>query len=145
MMWIWIVGGVLAVVLLVFVIGSLLPESYRARGHVDLDVSPDQLWEMLSDYESTPMAAKMARSIETLPAENGLPVWIEDMGSTKVRVATVAAERPTHLVREMADRVVPMTARVVAPLRMTNGIVNAGVANFTKHLAGHAAADRRIA
>ena len=33
-----------------------------------------------------------------------------------------------------------MTARIVAPLRMTNGVVNAGVANFTKQFAGHAAA-----
>ena len=28
-----------------------------------------------------------------------------------------------------------MTARIVAPLRITNGIVNAGVSNFTKQLA----------
>jgi 3-oxoacyl-[acyl-carrier protein] reductase len=32
-----------------------------------------------------------------------------------------------------------MTARIVAPLRMTNGVVNAGVANFTKQFAGYAA------
>ena len=32
-----------------------------------------------------------------------------------------------------------MTARIAAPLRVTNGIVNAGVANLTKQLAGHAA------
>ncbi len=32
-----------------------------------------------------------------------------------------------------------MTARIVAPLRVTNGVVNAGVANFTKQFAGHAA------
>jgi 3-oxoacyl-[acyl-carrier protein] reductase len=30
-----------------------------------------------------------------------------------------------------------MTARITAPLRMTNGLVNAGVANFTKQFAGH--------
>jgi NAD(P)-dependent dehydrogenase (short-subunit alcohol dehydrogenase family) len=30
-----------------------------------------------------------------------------------------------------------MTARITAPLRMTNGLVNAGVANFTKQLSGH--------
>ena len=30
-------------------------------------------------------------------------------------------------------------ARIAAPLRVTNGIVNAGVANLTKQLAGHAA------
>ncbi len=33
-----------------------------------------------------------------------------------------------------------MTARIVAPLRMTNGVVNAGVANFTKQFSGYAAA-----
>jgi len=32
-----------------------------------------------------------------------------------------------------------MTARIVAPLRITNGVVNAGVANFTKQFAGYAA------
>ncbi len=32
-----------------------------------------------------------------------------------------------------------MTARIAAPLRVTNGIVNAGVANFTKQFAGHVA------
>jgi len=32
-----------------------------------------------------------------------------------------------------------MTARIVAPLRMTNGVTNAGVANFTKHFASYAA------
>jgi len=35
-----------------------------------------------------------------------------------------------------------MTARIVAPLRMTNGVVNAGVANFTKQFAGYAAQHR---
>ena len=34
-----------------------------------------------------------------------------------------------------------MTARIAAPLRVTNGVVNAGVANFTKQLAGHVAPD----
>ncbi len=33
-----------------------------------------------------------------------------------------------------------MTARIAAPLRVTNGIVNAGVANFTKQLSGQVAA-----
>jgi NAD(P)-dependent dehydrogenase (short-subunit alcohol dehydrogenase family) len=32
-----------------------------------------------------------------------------------------------------------MTARITAPLRVTNGVVNAGVANFTKQFSHHAA------
>jgi NAD(P)-dependent dehydrogenase (short-subunit alcohol dehydrogenase family) len=34
-----------------------------------------------------------------------------------------------------------MTARITAPLRVTNGIVNAGVANFTKQLSGQVGGD----
>lgn len=35
-----------------------------------------------------------------------------------------------------------MSARIVTPLRMTNGVVNAGVANFTKQFANYAAASK---
>lgn len=47
-----------------------------------------------------------------------------------------------HMEKARAGRIVNiggMTARIVAPLRMTNGVVNAGVANFTKQFAGYAA------
>ena len=47
-----------------------------------------------------------------------------------------------HLEKKGWGRIVNiggMTARIVAPLRVTNGVVNAGVANFTKQLATRAA------
>ena len=47
-----------------------------------------------------------------------------------------------HLQAQGSGRIVNiggMTARIVAPLRMTNGVVNAGVSNFTKQFAGYAA------
>lgn len=47
-----------------------------------------------------------------------------------------------HLQAQGTGRIVNiggMTARIVAPLRMTNGVVNAGVSNFTKQFAGYAA------
>ena len=54
-----------------------------------------------------------------------------------------AREVLPHMKAQGGGRIVNiggMTARIVAPLRMTNGIVNAGVANFTKQFAGHVAA-----
>ena len=54
-----------------------------------------------------------------------------------IRIARLALERMGE-----GGRIVNiggMTARIVAPLRMTNGVVNAGVANFTKQFAGYAA------
>jgi 3-oxoacyl-[acyl-carrier protein] reductase len=56
-----------------------------------------------------------------------------------VRIARLVL---SYMQRQSAGRIVNiggMTARIVAPLRMTNGIVNAGVANFTKQFAGYAA------
>ena len=47
-----------------------------------------------------------------------------------------------HMKRQGSGRIVNvggMTARIVAPLRMTNGVTNAGVANFTKQFADYAA------
>ena len=54
-----------------------------------------------------------------------------------------AREVLPHMKDQSGGRIVNiggMTARIVAPLRVTNGIVNAGVANFTKQFAGHVAA-----
>ena len=116
-MWIWIVlGGLLALVALVFLIGWLLPERYQAQGYVDVDASAEDLWPKLLDYEAHPMAAKMAKGIEPLPDENGLPVWLESLGPSKIRVHTVESKNPSRLVRELADTVVPMTARAVIEL-----------------------------
>lgn len=56
-----------------------------------------------------------------------------------IRVARLAL---LHMQKRQSGRIVNvggMTARIVAPLRMTNGVVNAGVANFTKQFAGYAA------
>lgn len=55
-----------------------------------------------------------------------------------------AREVLPHMRKQGSGRIVNiggMTARIAAPLRVTNGIVNAGVANFTKQFAGHVAPD----
>ena len=90
MMWILIMlGCVLGLVALVFLVGSLLPERYGARGYVDVDESAEELWPKLLDHRAHPMAAKMAKGVEDLPDENGLPVWLESLGPSKIRVHTV--------------------------------------------------------
>ena len=127
-MWILIVlGSLVGLVALVFLVGSFLPESYRANGHLDVAMTPNELWTRLMDFEKHPMAAAMAKGTEKLPDENGLPVWIEDMGHTKARVRTVVMEAPHRLVRELVDTVVPMTARVEVSIEATEGSPRPGV------------------
>jgi NAD(P)-dependent dehydrogenase (short-subunit alcohol dehydrogenase family) len=55
-----------------------------------------------------------------------------------------AREVLPHLQKQGSGRIVNiggMTARIAAPLRVTNGVVNAGIANFTKQFAGHVGPD----
>lgn len=56
-----------------------------------------------------------------------------------IRIARLAL---AHMQTNKWGRIVNiggMTARIVAPLRMTNGVVNAGVSNFTKQFSSYAA------
>jgi hypothetical protein len=92
------------------VVGSLLPASYQAKGRLDVELPPEAVWRLVSDFEKHPMAAKMARRVERLPDEAGLAVWKEDLGSSTVTVRTVESRPPARLVRRMEDSVVPMTA-----------------------------------
>lgn len=56
-----------------------------------------------------------------------------------IRIARLVLDQ---MQKQEAGRIVNvggMTARIVAPFRMTNGVVNAGVSNFTKQFANYAA------
>ena len=56
-----------------------------------------------------------------------------------IRIARLALEQMKKLGSGRIVNLGGMTARIVAPLRMTNGVTNAGVANFTKQFASYAA------
>ena len=94
--------------------GLLLPERYEATVRAEFDCSPAEVWARLEDVERNPGSGAMARSVEMLPREewrDGLPAWIEDLGSTRIQVQTTEREEPSLLVRELEDQVVPMRAR----------------------------------
>ncbi len=113
MIFIWVgLGGVALLVVTVVVIGLNMPERYEGHSQVVYATTPEDVWSALLDYEGHPMTGKMTKSVEAQPAENGLPVWIEDMGHGElITVKTVEAERPRHMVREMTAKSMPMTSR----------------------------------
>lgn len=81
MIFVWYgLGGLGLLIIAVFVIGMLMPERYTGRSHVVYAKSPELVWAALMDYDSHPMTGKMKKSVEAQPAENGPPIWGEDMG-----------------------------------------------------------------
>lgn len=109
--WPWIVLGVLAgMILLPLLVGTFLPENYDAGLQFTIHRPPEEVWAALSNYEKHPMSGAMMKSVQRLPDENGLPVWVEEMGETKITVKTLESEAPNYVRRQLQDHVVPMTA-----------------------------------
>jgi hypothetical protein len=112
MFYLWIFLGLFAAVIIVPVmIGLLLPERYVGQVKVVFHKPLDDVWAALSDFERHPMVGKMRKGIEKLPDENGLAVWVEEMGREKITVITVECEQPTRVVREMSSASTLMTSR----------------------------------
>lgn len=108
----FVLSGLALLVVAVVVIGLLMPERYEGRSQVVYAKTAEAVWDALLDYDGHPMTGKMKKSVQAQPAENGLPVWIEDMGRGElVTVKTLEALRPSHMVREMTSKTVPMTSR----------------------------------
>jgi hypothetical protein len=106
-----ILGGLIGLVILIMIIGRFLPEKYHVQVELSIPHPPEAVWAAMSDYRKHPVTGSMMKRIEDLPPRNGLPVWLEDIGSSRITVSTVVSEPPGHVVREFADSVVPMSAR----------------------------------
>ena len=104
-------GGLALLIVAVVVIGLLMPERYEGHSEVVYAKSAGEVWSALLDYDRHPMTGKMKRSVEAQPAENNLPVWIEDMGHGElITVKTIEARRPESMVRQMTSKSMPMTS-----------------------------------
>lgn len=104
----------LGLLLLPVILGLFSPENYEATVTGVIGASPDEVFRQLENVEDNPGSGAMARSVEMLPEDewvDGRRAWIEDLGSTRIRVETVEAEPGRLLIREMEDQVVPMRAR----------------------------------
>ncbi len=105
-------AGFALLVVAVFMAGLLMPERFKGRSQVVYARTAEEVWAALLDYDRHPMTGKMKKSVEAQSGEEGLPVWIEDMGHGElVTVRTLEAERPRRIVREMTSKSLPMTSR----------------------------------
>lgn len=116
-----ILGGLLVLLLAVFAVGFMLPERYDAMVSVTFTSPPEKVWAAISDYETHPMTGTQRKSTQKQPEEGGLPVWVEDLGATKVTVRTLSATAPTHMKRNMIDSVVHLNVDCEFRIEPANG------------------------
>jgi hypothetical protein len=106
---------------LAIIIGLLLPKAYHHEESRTFSQSVEDVWTAVYEFDTVPMTTSPSHTVESLPDENGLPVWLVDMGSSQLTVQTIEATSPNRVVRAIADSVVPMTATFTHELSAVNG------------------------
>jgi hypothetical protein len=74
---VWTVGGVVAVVGIVLVVGLLLPGTHTVTESRVVGGSPEEIWAVISDVERFPSWRPDVERVETLPERGGRAVWRE--------------------------------------------------------------------
>jgi Polyketide cyclase / dehydrase and lipid transport len=70
-------GTFVALIVLVFLIGSLLAQQHTATRAARFHQSPETIWGVITDYSKFPEWRKNVTRVEPLPAVNGQPSWRE--------------------------------------------------------------------
>ena len=108
MRWVLGIAGVLvAVILLVVVIGSLLPQNHVASLSARYAARPDAIWASLTDIQGFPQWRPGIVRVEPLPDENGQRGWREHQKHDAVSYRVVESEVPRKLVARIADQGLP--------------------------------------
>jgi hypothetical protein len=71
----WIVGPLVALVLLLALVGACLPRDHVAACSTRVKASPGDVWTILVDAASWPTWAPGVVAMERLPDRDGKPVW----------------------------------------------------------------------
>jgi hypothetical protein len=98
--------GLVGLLAALYVVGMFLPERYETQVVFKINKSPEAVWAAVADFEKHPIVGASRRSTRRLPDENGLPVWIEDMGETGLKVRVVESHPPHHIKCVFSDLVV---------------------------------------
>jgi uncharacterized protein YndB with AHSA1/START domain len=105
--------GILALVLVgIAVAGSFMPRTHAVFRSLDSKQSPETLWALIRDFQSTPSWHPELKQVERLPDQNGHEVWRETYrGGYPVQLETLEATAPHRLVRRISDEKGPFTGR----------------------------------
>jgi uncharacterized protein YndB with AHSA1/START domain len=101
-------GTFVALIVLVFLIGSSLAEQHAATRVARFHQSPETIWGVITDYSRFPQWRKNVTRVEPLPAVNGKPSWREfDKYNHSVPYEIVEWTPPRRLSVRIADPNLP--------------------------------------
>jgi uncharacterized protein YndB with AHSA1/START domain len=120
----WIVIALVvcgALVAIVALIGSRLPQSHRASVEQTLTAAPETVWQTITDVDAFPSWREGLKRVQRLPDRDGRPVWVEEGRSGKMTLAVERLEAPRLLVGRIADPGLPFGGTWTYEIAPTSG------------------------
>ena len=108
--WRWILRvalGLIGVVAIVWVFGTLLPRDHVASRIGTYQVPPDKVWAAITDVDAMPYWRIGLKGVTRLPDRNGLPGHVEDTTAGKLKIETQSMEPPRKLVNRIGGDDLP--------------------------------------
>lgn len=104
MQWIlYIVGGLIALILLLVVVGLLLPRGHRATSSIQIAQPPSEVWSAVRDLGRVPEFWPEIKSSARQPDREGRETWLQTMKSGFAIPLVIEEDRPpTRMVTRIA-------------------------------------------
>ena len=117
MFWAWFLFVAASAVGIALWIGSRLPKTHTAASRIRLDVPPDEVWRVITDFRSHPDWRLGLDRVELGPEIDGLPSWYEVcFRNTRVHFRVVESDPPRRLVTRLVGDQLPLTGSWVYEL-----------------------------
>ncbi len=104
---IWVFAAIVIIIgvsALITLIGSLLPAKHSVSRMAQYNRSPEDIWDVMTDFANQTGWRNDVLRVERLPDRNGRQLWQEtDKRGQAMTLETVEATRPRRLVRRIAD------------------------------------------
>ena len=103
-----VVFVLVAALLVVMLVGLMLPKAHRASRAARFSASPETIWAVLIDYSKYPTWRTNLKSVEALPAVNGMAAWREiGMRGQAIPFVIVESDAPRRMKTKINDSGLP--------------------------------------
>jgi len=103
----YIVGGLVALVAIVWLIGAMLPRDHVATRLARFKQPPETIWAAITDSAAFPKWRTGITAVQPLPEENGLPGWVETSSFGEMPLRVIESDAPRRLRMRIASDALP--------------------------------------
>jgi hypothetical protein len=106
-----IVGGLVAMIAAVWLIGSQLPVEHHASMSAEYEHPPEVVWAVISDFTASPTWRSAVDTVNRLPDRNGRPSWRETGSYGSMALELEEHLPPLRMVTRITDPDLPFGGR----------------------------------